>query len=99
VSCHQRDAATHTARLQVGWYIIFMASPGVVGWWCSDATIASEILVLVQIPNIANLFLMDDRQKMVDNKQKPYLSHLKFILIPLWRGFYFSEDILSDHIP
>ena len=25
-----------------------------------------------------------------------YLSHIKFILIPLWRGFYFSEDILSD---
>ena len=25
-----------------------------------------------------------------------YLSHLNFILIPLWRGFYFSEDILSD---
>jgi hypothetical protein len=25
-----------------------------------------------------------------------YLSHLKFILIPLWRGFYFSEDILSN---
>jgi hypothetical protein len=28
VSCRQRDAATHTARLQVGWYIIFMASEG-----------------------------------------------------------------------
>jgi hypothetical protein len=25
-----------------------------------------------------------------------YLSHLIFILIPLWRGFYFSEDMLSD---
>ena len=25
-----------------------------------------------------------------------YLSHLIFILIPLLRGFYFSEDILSD---
>ena len=24
----QRDAATHTERLQVGWYIIFMASEG-----------------------------------------------------------------------
>jgi hypothetical protein len=36
----KRDAATHTARLQVGWYIIFMASESeggggeVVGrWW------------------------------------------------------------------
>jgi len=28
VSCRQRDAATHTARLQVGWYIILMASDG-----------------------------------------------------------------------
>ena len=27
---------------------------------------------------------------------REYLSHLIFILIPLWRGFYFSEDILSD---
>ncbi len=25
-----------------------------------------------------------------------YLSHLIFLLIPLWRGFYFSEDMLSD---
>ena len=25
-----------------------------------------------------------------------YLSHIKFKLIPLWRGFYFSDDILSD---
>ncbi len=25
-----------------------------------------------------------------------YLSHLIFILIPLWRGFYFSEEMLSD---
>ncbi len=24
------------------------------------------------------------------------LSHLIFILIPLWRGFQFSEDVLSD---
>jgi hypothetical protein len=28
VSCRQRDAATHTSRLQVGWYIICMASEG-----------------------------------------------------------------------
>ena len=27
---------------------------------------------------------------------REYLSHLIFILIPLWRGFYFSEDMLSD---
>ncbi len=38
MSCRQRDVATHTARLQVGWYIIFMAFEGgggeVVGrWW------------------------------------------------------------------
>jgi hypothetical protein len=26
---------------------------------------------------------------------REYLSHLIFILIPLWRGFYFSEDMLS----
>jgi len=38
-------AATHTARLQVGWYIIFMASVGGGGGWWSDATIASKILV------------------------------------------------------
>ena len=38
-------AATHTARLQVGWYIIFMASEGGGGEVVSDATIASEILV------------------------------------------------------
>jgi len=48
MSCRQRDAATHTAHLQVGWYIICMASEGgggeVVGRWCSDAMIASEIL-------------------------------------------------------
>jgi len=25
-----------------------------------------------------------------------YLSHLIFILIPLWRGFYFREEMLSD---
>jgi hypothetical protein len=25
-----------------------------------------------------------------------YLFHLIFILIPLWRGFYFSKDMLSD---
>ena len=25
-----------------------------------------------------------------------YLSHLIFILIPLWRGFNFSEDMLSN---
>jgi hypothetical protein len=41
--------ATQTARLQVGWYIIFMASAGgggeVAGRWWSDATIASKILV------------------------------------------------------
>ena len=45
MSCHQRDATTHTARLQVGWYIILMASDEVVGRWWNDATIASEILV------------------------------------------------------
>ena len=27
---------------------------------------------------------------------REYLSHSIFILIPLWRGFYFSEDMLSD---
>jgi hypothetical protein len=31
VSCRQRDLATHTARLQVEWYIKFMASDGVGG--------------------------------------------------------------------
>ena len=27
-----------------------------------------------------------------------YLSHIKFKLIPLWRGFYFSEDIMVSDV-
>ena len=27
-----------------------------------------------------------------------YLSHLIFILIPLWRGFYFSKDIMLSNV-
>ena len=47
MSCRQRDAATHTARLQVGWYIIFMASEGgggeVVGrWWRGGGEVAGR---------------------------------------------------------
>ena len=67
MSLRQRDTATHTARLQVGWYIIFMASEEVMGRWWSDPTIASKILVPGSNPKIANkLFLKDDGQKMVD---------------------------------
>ena len=66
MSCHQRDAATHTARLQVGWFIIFMASEEVVGRWFSDARIASKILVPGSNPENHFFFLTDDGQKLVD---------------------------------
>ena len=62
MSCRQRDAATHTACLQVGWYIIFMAAEGgggEVGRWWNDATIAARFWSLVQIPKIANFIFFD----------------------------------------
>ncbi len=67
MSCHQRDAAAHTARLQVGWYILYMAVAGGVGRWWSDATIASDILVWGLNPksqkSLIVFWLTDDGQK------------------------------------
>jgi hypothetical protein len=51
-------AATHTARLQVGWYIIFMASEEVVGKWWGGGGVTRRLQArfwsLVQITKIAN---------------------------------------------
>ena len=44
-------AATHTARLQVGWYIICMASQGGGG---VTRRLQARFWSLVQIPKIAN---------------------------------------------
>ena len=53
MSCRQRDAATHIARLQVGWLLLFMEG---LRFWSQ-----------VQIPKIANFFfLTDDGQRLVD---------------------------------
>ena len=60
----QRDAATHSGNSH-------SAPAGrmvynIYGWWCSDAMIASEILVPSSNPKNRIFVLTDDGQKLVD---------------------------------